>query len=437
MSNFKPKFFLFVSADEVQGSDDPSNTGGITSILECMAFGATTTSDGSEVPVEGAEIETVSHKLYRIGAIDQVTTNRENICFFVDVIKDSAERGLELLADAVLRPVTTPERVSLAVEDLAFRSNYMMADVLSRDAMAMAAYKNSSLGNFHFPTNMLQMDLHTPDKIDKFRSDFLHGDNCVLAAAGLEHSELVSMAKKFFDADHLPASPSTLPKKTTVPYTGGLYVEQRELQEPFVKLALGYEVGGYRSENLYTMCVLEKLLGGGSSFSAGGPGKGMYTRLYQGVLNRHHWIESAQSFVVPHENNGLLGIDASCQGENIQYLYQVVLDEFLRLATEDVGALELTRAKNMLRSQLMMQLESRIVVCEDIARQYATYGKRDLPELTCERIERVTAADIRAMVKTMLAQPPSIVCIGADLSHLPTYEQLRDFTMKKTAEAIQ
>lgn len=33
-------------------------------------------------------------------------------------------------------------------------------------------------------------------------------------------------------------------------------------------------------------CVLNLMMGGGGSFSAGGPGKGMYTRLYRNVLNR-------------------------------------------------------------------------------------------------------------------------------------------------------
>lgn len=34
-------------------------------------------------------------------------------------------------------------------------------------------------------------------------------------------------------------------------------------------------------------CVLNMMMGGGGSFSAGGPGKGMYTRLYTNVLNRY------------------------------------------------------------------------------------------------------------------------------------------------------
>jgi hypothetical protein len=32
------------------------------------------------------------------------------------------------------------------------------------------------------------------------------------------------------------------------------------------------------------ICVLQSLLGGGNSFSAGGPGKGMYSRLYREVI---------------------------------------------------------------------------------------------------------------------------------------------------------
>lgn len=37
-------------------------------------------------------------------------------------------------------------------------------------------------------------------------------------------------------------------------------------------------------------CVLNMMMGGGGSFSAGGPGKGMYTRLYTNVLNRYLFL---------------------------------------------------------------------------------------------------------------------------------------------------
>jgi len=49
---------------------------------------------------------------------------------------------------------------------------------------------------------------------------------------------------------------------------------------------LGVESCSHRHEDFIGTCVLSMMMGGGGSFSAGGPGKGMYTRLYTSVLSR-------------------------------------------------------------------------------------------------------------------------------------------------------
>ena len=59
-------------------------------------------------------------------------------------------------------------------------------------------------------------------------------------------------------------------------------------------LVLGLESCSHHSEDFVTTCVLSTLMGGGGSFSAGGPGKGMYSRLYTNVLNR--WASIILSF---------------------------------------------------------------------------------------------------------------------------------------------
>jgi hypothetical protein len=46
-------------------------------------------------------------------------------------------------------------------------------------------------------------------------------------------------------------------------------------------------IESWHSADIYALCVLQMLMGGGSSFSSGGPGKGMYSRLYSRVLNQH------------------------------------------------------------------------------------------------------------------------------------------------------
>jgi len=51
-------------------------------------------------------------------------------------------------------------------------------------------------------------------------------------------------------------------------------------------VVVGLESCSHKDDDFIAYCVLNMLMGGGGSFSAGGPGKGMYTRLYTNVLNR-------------------------------------------------------------------------------------------------------------------------------------------------------
>jgi len=60
-------------------------------------------------------------------------------------------------------------------------------------------------------------------------------------------------------------------------------------------IVVGLESCSHKDDDFIAFCVLNMLMGGGGSFSAGGPGKGMYTRLYTNVLNR--FVEFSSNFV--------------------------------------------------------------------------------------------------------------------------------------------
>jgi processing peptidase subunit alpha len=48
------------------------------------------------------------------------------------------------------------------------------------------------------------------------------------------------------------------------------------------------------------MLVLQSLMGGGGSFTSGGPGKGLTSRLFTNVLARHEFAYSASWFGFSH-----------------------------------------------------------------------------------------------------------------------------------------
>ncbi|EFQ25154.1 insulinase [Colletotrichum graminicola] len=174
----------------------------------------------------------------------------------------------------------------------------------------------------------------------------------------------------------------------------------------FTHIHLAFEGLPISSDDIYALATLQTLLGGGGSFSAGGPGKGMYSRLYTNVLNQHGWVESCVAFNHSYTDSGLFGISASCIPGRTASMLDVMCRE-LRALTLDTGfsALkrgEVDRAKNQLRSSLLMNLESRMVELEDLGRQVQVHGRKIPVTDMCRRIQDLTVDDLRRVARLVV-----------------------------------
>ncbi|KAH5763533.1 hypothetical protein HBI16_167260 [Parastagonospora nodorum] len=166
---------------------------------------------------------------------------------------------------------------------------------------------------------------------------------------------------------------------------------------------LAFEALPISSPDIYALATLQTLLGGGGSFSAGGPGKGMYSRLYTNVLNQHGWVESCMAFNHSYTDSGLFGIAASCAPSHVAQMLEVMCRELKSLGDETgyaaLKAGEVQRAKNQLRSSLLMNLESRMVELEDLGRQVQVHGRKVGVREMCRKIEAVTVEDLRRVAR--------------------------------------
>lgn len=175
---------------------------------------------------------------------------------------------------------------------------------------------------------------------------------------------------------------------------------------PLTHIHLGFEALPISSDDIYALATLQTLLGGGGSFSAGGPGKGMYSRLYTNVLNQHGWVESCVAFNHSYTDSGLFGISSSCSPSKVVNMLDVMCRE-LQALTLDTGfsALklpEVNRAKNQLRSSLLMNLESRMVELEDLGRQVQVHGRKVGVREMCKAIEALTVEDLRRVARIVV-----------------------------------
>ena len=135
----------------------------------------------------------------------------------------------------------------------------------------------------------------------------------VVAGVGVDHDTLVEAAQRHF-VDQRPVWETeggvaeVQTDRSIAQYTGGIVSREKDLSDvslgptPMPELghivigqlssfknyfsATGLESVGHQHPDFIPFCVLNMMMGGGGSFSAGGPGKGMYTRLYTRVLNK-------------------------------------------------------------------------------------------------------------------------------------------------------
>ena len=112
----------------------------------------------------------------------------------------------------------------------------------------------------------------------------------------------------------------------------------------------------------------------------------------------------------------------SAHPTQLQALAQVIIHE-LAILTGDIEKEEFDRAKKQLQSMLLMNLESRPVIFEDIARQVLAQGRREDPEKYIQKISDVQVSDIHRIAKKMLGSKPAVAAIGT-LNELPDYSDM-------------
>lgn len=114
--------------------------------------------------------------------------------------------------------------------------------------------------------------------------------NICLVGVNVDHDQLTRCADASF---HFPTSQppqdvfNALSAKDGQPpvqdnriVKGGSYCTELEGMD-MVEVDLGFHTNGWLAKDMVALNLLQMILGGGKMFSAGGPGKGMYSRLYK------------------------------------------------------------------------------------------------------------------------------------------------------------
>ncbi|PIL31381.1 transporter [Ganoderma sinense ZZ0214-1] len=413
--------------------------------------------------------EEMANDIDALGGQILCSSARESVMYQSSHFHQGTPLAMSLIADTVLNPAFLPEEIAAQRE----AARYELREVSSKPEMILpevlhhVAYGGQSLGNpLLCPED--RIDQIDAPMMRKVMESWYRPERMVIAGAGMPHDALVELADKHFahlkgadvakpraetrPSQQVPinllqssgqSSPSflksltrsassylyspekdassSLPPTGPASYTGG----HRFVYDPnteFNHVYLAFEGVGIHDDDVYAVATMQVLLGGGGSFSAGGPGKGMYSRLYTHILNHFPQIDHCASFHHIYTDSSLFGLFASFipasgrQANTPAHILPHLVHQLSLLLYSNIPEQELSRAKNQLKSSLMMALESRAVEVEDLGRQVLVHGHKIAVSEMCEKIDAVDSATLRRVAARLFgphsAAKASVVVMG-------------------------
>jgi len=401
---------------------------GVSLLLERIAFTGSSLHKSKDEVLKAIE---------NLNGIHDCQSSRDSMIYAASVSTEKVEGLVELIADSLFQPSLNDEDIQLAkmgidfeIQDINLRPD---PEPLMTETIHAAAFRGNTLGLPKYPDqqSMQQID---KEVLQTYLRSYYTPDRMVLAGVGVDHDALCELADKYFtDASKLPSwglDGKIIKDDSLARYTGGEIRIEKESDlsmsvvpmPDLTHVSVGLESVNFKHEDFVPFAVINMLMGGGGSFSAGGPGKGMFSRLYLNVLNRHHYMYAATAFHHTYEDGGFFCIQASVSPDKLRECVDVICQELYNL-TQGVGDIELSRAKKQLQSMLMMNLEARPVIFEDVGRQILATGIRKSPQQLCGLIEQVSNDDIVRVATNMIRSRPCLSAVG-NLTNLPTLQEV-------------
>lgn len=167
---------------------------------------------------------------------------------------------------------------------------------------------------------------------------------------------------------------------------------------------------------------MNTLIGSATAFSSGGPGKGMHCRAITNVMQKHNFVDGASAINSHFTDSGLFGMSVEGAGSHSADLMNVLTNE-LNALREPIDEVELNRAKNILKMNVLMAMEKQEDRLEEIARNFMTFGDLTFHQY-CEKIDAVTSNQINAAASKLLAGKPTMVVQGGAINLVPSVTEV-------------
>ena len=357
---------------------------GISHFVEHMLFKGT----------KSRSAQRIAREMDSIGGNLDAFTSKETICFNVKSLSDHVPIALDVLTDMVLNPTFAPPDIErergVILEEIKIDEDN--PDVLVHELFTQSFWKGHPLGNPILGTTETVGRLGQ-QQLFGYHGDRFHGGNMVFSAAGnLDHDRFVEAVAEKFSA---LASGQALSELSAPEPSARIILRNKKALEQ-VQICLGVPAPRVTDESRFATSILNTVLGGGMS-----------SRLFQNIREERGLAYSVYSDMSPYRDTGNLCVYAGTSAGKALEVVDLILAEFRNLKESPIGAEELTRAKDQLKGNILLGLESSSARMANLARQEMYFHQFFSADEVIARIEAVDAGEVQTMAQRLF-EPDNI-----------------------------
>jgi len=360
---------------EAGSRDEHDEENGIAHFIEHMLFKGTRRRSARQIAKE----------IDAVGGILNAFTSKEFSSFYAKVLPEHLPVALDLLFDLYLNSLFATEELEKERQVIVQEINMVedtpdeyMHDLFSQSFWPRHPLGAPILGRLETISSMDRRKLK-----DFFSRHYLQIAPIIVAAGRLKHEDLLRPVQKVLR--RIQAHPKEKKNRPPRPHPQ-IQIKNKQLEQ--VHLLLGTQGLAAVHPRRYVFTILNTILGGGMS-----------SRLFQEVREKRGLAYSVYSFVSSFVDSGLLGVYAGTGIHNLRRVLQVILREMTRLAENSIRPKELRSAKDQLKGNLLLSLESTESRMSRLAKNEIFFHRFISTEEIIEGIERVSAEEICSLAQ--------------------------------------
>ncbi|GFO57361.1 peptidase M16 [Geomonas sp. Red276] len=330
----------------------------------------------------------IAREIDSVGGVLNAFTSREYVCYYAKVLDKFLPNAVDLLTDIFLHSTFDPEEIEKERRVVLQEINMMedTPDDLIHDIFHQQFWMGHPLG-MSILGDADSVGGLTRDAIVGYKERMYRGDDIIVSAAGnLTHEELVSLVEQHLRA--LPSGSGRVENPLPV-YERRFVITEKDLEQ--VHVCLGLKGVQQNAPERYDAFILNAILGGSMS-----------SRLFQEVREKSGLAYSVYSYLASHADAGSLVVYAGASPENSEELLDILLRELRRFKDEPVTLCQLDAARDQLKGNLLLSLESSDNRMSRLAKNEIYFGAPLLLTDIMDGFDAVSSQSIQALANNIL-----------------------------------